>query len=101
MKARTSRSYRLNPIRFKNLRNANVAHAHKHRSQSASQQQCRSHSVYLIRRGRSVSPDAGGKLRPETGNPGPNRLVADLHAPPRQQILNVAQAERKPVIRPY
>ncbi len=36
----------LNPIRFKNLRNADIAHAHKHRAQSASAQQCRSDSAY-------------------------------------------------------
>ncbi|WP_241419333.1 transposase [Acidiphilium multivorum] len=47
MSTRTSRSYRLNPIRFKNLRNTDVAHAHKHRAQSASQQQCRPDSVYF------------------------------------------------------
>lgn len=41
-----------------------------------------------------------GNRRAEAGDPGPDRLVADGDAPLRQQLLDVAQAEREPGVEP-
>ena len=56
--------------------------------------------VPFVGRCRSVAPDFGGNLSPKTLAPDPDAFIRNDHAALGQQILNIAQAQRKSMIRP-
>ena len=47
-----------------------------------------------------LSPDPLGIFRPESKAPLPNRFVGDLDAPAPQDLFDVSEAQRKPVVKP-
>src|SRR5690606_1777858 len=60
------------------------------------------HLVHMpfVARGRAISTDIGRDLRPETATPDPDGLVADHDAALGQKILDVSQAQGKPMVEP-
>jgi hypothetical protein len=54
----------------------------------------------FVGRCRSVAPDFCGDLSPEPLAPDPDAFLRNDHAALRQQILNIAQAQRKSMRRP-
>jgi len=48
----------------------------------------------------AIATDPGGDLRSEPLAPHPDAFIRDDHAPFGQQVLDIAQAQRKPMVRP-
>lgn len=56
--------------------------------------------VPFVDRGRSVAPDAIGKVAPKAFHPFPDRFPADHHTPFGKKILDIRRAEREAMVDP-